>query len=81
MSNEMMERVARAIRLLPGCPEHNAWAEVAARAAIGAMREPTEAMKRAGTTHSLSSTLSGGNTWPDYVADIYRVQIDVVLEQ
>lgn len=56
--NEMVERVCRALNEQRADPTANHWAqwEKFARAAIAAMREPTEAMVKAGddtpTAHS-----------------------------
>jgi hypothetical protein len=61
MSEEMVERVARALADGAHCPSQCSTycgdktacvARAAARAAIGAMREPTEAMVAAGDPHT-----------------------------
>ncbi len=78
MSSEMIERVARAIATASGvAPDDddgspNWWMfRGPARAAIEAMREPTEQMQRAGYTLCVSS---------DNMDDIYHKMVDEALK-
>lgn len=50
-----------------------------ARAAVEAMREPTEAMTKAGVAFAMRISLSEGYRWPDYIADLYRTMTDAAL--
>lgn len=76
----MVERVARAIRKRSYGTERG-WAyEIhEAEAALEAMREPTDAMIKAGVQFALGVSLSSGYHWPDYIADMHRLQIDAAL--
>jgi len=51
----------------------------AARAAIKAMREPTDAMVKAGVDYALHVTIGGDYKWPDYIRDKHRIMIDAAL--
>lgn len=80
-ANEIVERVAEAIAQANREPFYlspELYREMA-RAAIRALREPTEAMTRAGVDFALGGSLSGEYRWPDYIGDMHRRQIDVAL--
>lgn len=89
--SEMVERVARAIyasagRLPPEPPWEDAdqevrdWISDHARAAIEAMREPSEAMIDSGVAFALNVSLGGDYRWTDYVRDKHRAMIDAALK-
>lgn len=82
MGSDMIERVARAI-----AEEAAMWGDEAtrpevrhalARAAIAAMREPTEAMVEAGASDVIQSPC---NTSYEIATDAYRVMIDAALAE
>lgn len=78
MSESMIERVARALAEEDGdLYEANAvfWKGMA-RAAIKAMREPTEAMERAGDIPGWDDAVSIGHS-----ADVWRAMIDAALSE
>jgi hypothetical protein len=50
-----------------------------ARAAIGAMREPSEAMLDCGVAFALQVSVSGMGGWSKYVAEKHRAMIDAAL--
>lgn len=91
MENEMIERVARAMHDLcqaqtptQGATWENSYPEARdqlrqlARAAVEAMREPTEAMKEAGISRAVD--LIEAFTSTDYVADeTWAAVIDAAL--
>jgi hypothetical protein len=85
--SEMVERVAAAINTRLFGPGTNRMAGVteAARDAIEAMREPTDAMVRAGMVAPRSKATSATtNTYDRHAslsADIYRAMIDTVLSE
>lgn len=79
MAGEMIERVALAIT---GSEQRGGKltlddARKYARAAIQAMREPSETMVKTGVKFALDA---GSRPWSDYVADMYRHQIDAALQ-
>lgn len=79
--SEMVERVAGAIYDAAGdCDQEMnlAAARALARAAIAAMREPTEAMKAAG---GFAYMERGGMNARDGSDDIWRAMIDAALKQ
>ncbi len=87
MSNEMTDRVARAIKdcgaYTPDWQGADEDLIIMARAAIAAMREPTEAMKEAAADlHSQESACAtdyGFNADPDAMGNIFRAMIDAAL--
>lgn len=82
--SEMVERVARAIaeaRFGIGCPVDDD-DRIAARAAIEAMREPTEAMARVAVDDILSWPGIGAFlNWNDLAASRYRLMIDAAIRK
>lgn len=73
--SKMIERVAKAIEdECAGCdPRDTAAFTAAARKAIAAIREPTDAMVQAGWPHTADPC------WDSNVADAWRAMIDVAL--
>lgn len=71
----MIERVARAICGTDPWETH----VDDARAAIWAMREPTDEMTNLGVNLAMRISLSEGYRWPDYIADLYRTMTDAAL--
>ncbi len=63
MSNEMVERVGKVLRMIEGCHEGCNHCKRAAKAAIEAMKEPTQAMIKAG---DLSENMAV-EVWKDMV--------------
>ncbi len=78
MSDEMIGRVARAIKdcgaYTPDWQGADEDLIIMARAAIAAMREPTEAM----VYHVVTANV-GGNVNPQVAEEIYRAMIDAAL--
>lgn len=70
----MIERVARAIALTPFTRDER-WSVAQARAAIAAMRKPTEAMIREGDPH----TNCGGCCGNKAGKDTWQAMIDAAL--
>lgn len=52
-----------------------------ARAAIEAMREPTDAMIDSGVAFALNVSISRGYAWSEYVADKHQRMIDAALNE
>ena len=52
-----------------------------ARAAIAAMREPSEAMIEAGVRHRLGTSIGADNYWPDDTCALFEKMIDAVLAE
>jgi len=84
----MVERVARALD--PNCfmraalqvPYYDYRRQVAldgARAAIEAMREPTDAMVDSGVAFALQASVHGFGGWSNYIAEKHRAMIDAEL--
>lgn len=77
MSESMVERVAKAIRDCEASHDGSLpWIEHCARAAIEAMREPTQAMLDAGDEYDMQFVDEGGYPW-----EYYRVMIDAALKE
>lgn len=80
--NEMVERVARAIQAFDGHAAAEGVKpgyEAIARAAIAAMREPTEAMMQEGALH-LRMADDAVSTTANDAADTWRAMIDEALK-
>lgn len=79
--SEMIERVARAIEEVVGCPDNSNgdFLKVAARAAIEAMREPTETMSRVAERPGDNAEGSPGSIAYWQADGIWKNMIDAAL--
>lgn len=78
MPSEMVERVEKALRDAEN-PHEAMWNdfEAMARAAIAAMREPTEKMVGAGTDEASNHDM----LQTDAIPEVYRAMIDAALDE
>lgn len=89
--SEMIDRVAHAIykgRNGHGCKPwrlltkaHKAPYIGDAREALVEIRDPTEAMVKAGVEYALRVTIGGDYKWTDYIKDKHKIMIDAAINE